>query len=177
MNNGSSTLHASARPISEKYLQLTDACPSCQTSNHPKSDHNCASCGLFHHLACASFKKEESSSICTWLCQTCLFPEHATLFSPQPSTEPSMNKHLLDERELPMVSPNCVNNVLKRISQLRRFYRIPIRIPVAEVIDRMITSALNIEWNNLVSFPILAFGLPINPNMQVPLSHPSSVQI
>ena len=84
-----------------------------------------------------------------------------------------MNKHLLDERELPMNSPNCIDNadhVLKRISQLRRFYRIPIRIPkscqipVAEAIDRTITSASNTDWNNLVSFPILALGVPISPN-------------
>ena len=70
-----------------------------------------------------------------------------------------------------MDSPNCVDNadnVLKRISQLRRFYRIPIRIPVAEAlaeaIDRTITSASNTDWNNLVSFPILALGVPISPN-------------
>ena len=76
-----------------------------------------------------------------------------------------------------MDSPNCVDNadnVLKRISQLRRFYRIPIRIPksyrisvavaLAEAIDRTITSASNTDWNNLVSFPILALGVPISPN-------------
>ena len=66
------------------------------------------------------------------------------------------------------------HNVLKRISQLRRFYRIHIRIqkscriPVsealAETIDRTITSASNTDWNNFVSFPILALGVPISPN-------------
>ena len=84
-----------------------------------------------------------------------------------------MNKHVLDERELPMDSPNCVDNadnVLKRISPLRRFYRIPFRIPkscripFAEAIDRTITSASNTDWNNLVSFPILALDVPISPN-------------
>ena len=88
-----------------------------------------------------------------------------------------MNKHLLDERELPMDSPNCVDNadnVLKRISQLRRFLYIPIRIPkscripvaeaLAEAIDRTVTSASNTDWNNLVSFPMLALGAPISPN-------------
>ena len=96
---------------------------------------------------------------------------------PQPSTAPSMNQHLSDERELPMDSPNCVDNadnVLKRISQLRRFYRIPIRIPkscripvaeaLAEAIDRTITSASNTDWNNFVCFPIPALGVPISPN-------------
>ena len=33
-----------------------------------------------------------------------------------------------------------------------------------EAIDRLITSASNTDWNNLVSFPILAFGAPISPN-------------
>ena len=74
-----------------------------------------------------------------------------------------------------MNSPNCVDNadnVLKRISQLRRFYRIPIRIPrscripvaeaLAEVIYRTIISASNTDWNNFVSFPILALGVPIS---------------
>ena len=169
VNNGSSTLPGSARPVSETYFQSTDVCP-CQTSNHRRSGRYCASCGLFYHLACARLKKAESSGLRTWLCQRCLFPEHATLSSPQPSTAPSMNQHLLDERELPMDSPNCVDkadNVLKRISQLRRFYRIPIRIPVAEAlaeaIDRTITSASNTDWNNFVSFPILALGAPISP--------------
>ena len=93
--------------------------------------------------------------------------------NPQPSAAPFMNKHLPDERELPMNSPSCVDNadyVQKRISQLRRFYRIPIRIPkscripVAESIDRTITSASNTDWNNLVFFHILAMGVPISPN-------------
>ena len=173
VNNGSSILTGSARPVSETYIQSTDACPSYQTSNHRKSGRHCASCGIFYHLACARLKKVESSGLRTWLCQRCIFPEHATLSSPQPSTAPYMNQHLLDERELPMDSPNCVDNadnVLKRISQLRRFYRIPIRIPkscripVAEAIDRTITSASNTDWNNFVSFPILALGVPISPN-------------
>ena len=89
------------------------------TSNHRKSGRHCASCGLFYHLVCARLKKTESSSLRSWLYQRCLFPEHATLSSPQPSTTLSMNKHLLDERELPMDSPNCVDNadiVLRRIS-------------------------------------------------------------
>ena len=171
VNNGSSTLPGSARPVSETYFQSTDVCPSCQTSNHRRSGRYCASCGLFYHLACARLKKAESSGLRTWLCQRCLFPEHATLSSPQSSTAPSTNQHLLDERELSMNSPNCVDNadnVLKRISQLRRFYRIPIRIPVAEAlanaIDRTITSASNTDWNNFVSFPILALGVPISPS-------------
>ena len=173
VSNGSSILPGSARPVSETYFQSTDVCPSCQTSNHHKSGRYCASCGLFYHISCARLKKAESSGLRTWLCQRCLFPEHATLSSPQPSTAPSMNQHLSDERELPMDSPNCVDNadnVLKRISQLRRFYRIPIRIPkscripVAAAIDRTITSASNTDWNNFVSFPILALGVPISPN-------------
>ena len=176
MSNGSSTLPGSANPVSETYFQSTDLCPSCQTSNHRKSGRYCASCDLFYHLACARLKKVESSGLRTWLCQRCLFPDHATLSSPRPSTAPSMNRHLL-ERELPMNSPNCVDNadnVLKRISQLRRFYRIPIRIqkscriPVAEAlaeaIDRTITSASITDWNNFVSFPILALGVPISPS-------------
>ena len=138
----------------------------------------------FYHLACARLKKAEASGLRSWLCQRCLFQEHATLSSPQPSTTPSMKKHLLDERELPMDSPNCVDNadnVLMRISQLRRFYRIPIRIPkscrfpVADAVDRTITSASNTDWNNLVSFPMLALGVPISPNNAG--SSPSSVQI
>ena len=176
VNNDSSTLTGSARPVSETYFQSTDVCPSCQTSNHRKSGRYCASCGIFYHLACARLKKAESSGLRTWLCQRCLFPEHATLSSSQPSTAPSMNQHLSDEREL-LDSPNCVDNadnVLKRVSQLRRFYRIPIRIPkscripvaeaLAEAIDRTITSASNTDWNNFVSFPILALGVPISPN-------------
>ena len=173
VNNGSSTLLGSARPVSETYFQSTDVCPSCQTSNHSKSGRYCASCGIFYHLACPRLQKAESSGLRTWLCQRCLFTEHAILSSPQLSTAPSMNKHLLDKREQPMDSPNCVDNadnVLKRISQLHRFYRIPIRIPksyripVAEAIDRTITSASNTDWNNLVSFHILALGAPISPN-------------
>ena len=177
VSNGSSILPGSARPITETYFQSTDVCPSCQTSNHRKSGRYCVSCGLFYHLACARLKKAESSGLRTWPCQRCLFSEHATLSSPQPSTAPSMNQHLLDERELPMDSPNCVDNadnVLKRISQLRRFYRIPIRIPkscrisvaeaLAEAIDRTITSASNTESNNFISFPILALGVPISQN-------------
>ena len=173
VSNGSSILPGSARPVTETYFQSTDVCPSCQTSNHRKSGRYCASCGLFYHLACARLKKAESSGLRKWLCQRCLFPEHATLSSSQPSTAPSMNQHLSDERELPMDSPNCVDNadnVLKRISQLRRFYRSPIRIPkscrisVAEAIDRTITSASNTHWNNFVCFPILALGVPISPN-------------
>ena len=126
-----------------------------------------------YNLACARLKKAESSSLCTLLCQCCLFPEHATLSSPQPSTAPSMNKHLLNERELLMNSPTYIDNadnILKLISQLRRFYRIHIRIlkssqnPVAEAIDRTIISASNTDWNNLVFPPILAFGEPISPN-------------
>ena len=164
-------------PSSETYFQSTDVCPSCQTSNHRKSGRYCASCGIFCHRACASLKKTESSGLRSWLCQHCLFPEHASLSSPQPSTAPSMNKHLLDERELPIDSPNCVDNadnVQKRIPQIRRFYRIPIRIPKsyripvaeahAEAIDRTITSASNTNWKNLVSFPMLALGVPISPN-------------
>ena len=177
VSNGSSTLPGSARPVSETYFQSTDVCSSCQTSNHRKSGRYCVSCGLFYHLACTRLKKAESSGLRTWLFQRCLFPEHATLSSPRPSTAPSMNQHLLDERELPMNSPNCVDNadnVLKRISQLRRFYRIPIRIPkscripvaeaLAEAINRTITSASNTDWNNFVSFPILALGVPISPS-------------
>ena len=180
VNNGSSTLPGSARPVSETYFQSTDVCPSCQTSNHRRSGRYCASCGLFHHLVCARLKKAESSGLRTWLCQRCLFPEHATLSSPQSSTAPSMNQHLLYERELPMNSPNCVDNadnILKRISQLRRFYRIPIRIPkscripvaeaLADAIDRTITSASNTDWNFFVSISILALGVPINPSNAV----------
>ena len=126
----------------------------------------------FCHLACGRLKKAEYSSLRMWLYQRCLFQEHATLYSPQPSTAPSMNRHLPDERD----SPSCVDNadnVLKRISQLHRFYRIHIRIPkscripvaeaLAEAIDRTITSASNADSNNLVLFPILAFGVPISP--------------
>ena len=182
VNNGSSTLPGSTRPISETYFQSTDVCPSCQTSNHCKSGRYCASCGIFYYLACTRLKKAESSGLRTRICQRCLFPEHATLSSPQPSTAPYMNKHLLDERELPMDSSNCVDNadnVLKRISQLRRFYRIPIRMPkscripvaeaLAEAIDWTITLASNTYWNNLVSFQILSYlilalGVPISPN-------------
>ena len=98
-------------------------------------------------------------------------PEHATLSSPQSSTAPSMNQHLLDERELPMNSPNCVDNadnVLKRISQLRRFYRIPIRIPVAEALAKRLTGRsprLRIRTGTIfVSFPVLALGVPISPS-------------
>ena len=82
-------------------------------------------------------------------------------------------------------SVSCVDNadnVLKRISQLHRFHRIPIRIPkscripVAEAIDQTITSASNTVWNNLVFFHYLAFGVPISPNTAgSSLSHPSSV--
>ena len=83
-----------------------------------------------------------------------------------------------------MGSLNCVDNadsVLKRISQLRRFCRIPIRIPVTEAlteaIDRTTTSASNTDCNNSFSFPMHALGASISPNTaQVPLSHPSSVQ-
>ena len=124
VNNGSSTLPGSACSVTETYCQSTDVCPSCQMLNHCKSGRYCASCGILYHLACACLKKAETSGLRTWLCQHCLFPEHATLSSPQPSTAPSMNKHLLDERELLMDSPNCVDNadnVLKRISQLCRF--------------------------------------------------------
>ena len=180
VNNGSSTLLGSARPVSQTYFQSTDVCPSCQTSNHSKSGRYCASCGIFYHLACARLKKAESSGLRTWLCQRCLFPERAILSSPQLSTAPSMNKHLLDKREQPMDSPNCVDNadnVLKRISQLHRFYRIPIRIPVAEAlaeaIDRTITPASNTDWNNFAPF-IFSLWAQIT---QVPPSHPSSVQI
>ena len=171
VSNGSSILSGSARPVTETYFQSTDVCP-CQTSNRRKSGRYCASCGVFYHLACARLKKAESSVLRTWLCQRCLFPEHATLSSSQPSTAPSMKQHLSDERELPMDSPKCVDiadNVLKRISQLRRFYRIPTRIPkscripVAEAIDRTTTSASNTDWNNFVCFHILALGVPINP--------------
>ena len=183
VNNGSSTLTGSTRPVSETYFQSTDVCPSCQTSNHRKSGCYCASCCLSYHLDCAHLKKAESSSIRTWLCQRCLFPEHASLTSAQPSAALFMNKHLPDERELPMNSPSCVDNadnVLKRISQLSRFYRIPIRIPkscripvseaLTEAIDRTITLTSNTDWNNLVFFPILALGVPFSP-----LSHPSSL--
>ena len=171
VNNGSSTLPGSARPVSETFFQSIDVCPSCQTSYHRKSCRYCASCGLFYHIACARLKKAESSSLRTWLCQRSLFSEHATLSSPQPSTAPSLNRHLPVERELPMHSPSCVDNsdnVLKRISQHRRFYRIPTRIPkscripvseaFADAIERTITSASNTDWNNLVFFPILALG-------------------
>ena len=177
VSNGSSILPGSARPVTVTYFQSTDVCPSCQTSNHRKSGRYCASCGLFYHLACARLKKAESSGLRKWLCQCCLFPEHATLSSSQTSTAPSMSQHLSDEREQPMDSPNCVDNadnVLKTISQLRRFYRIPIRIPkscripvaeaLTEAIDRMITSASNTDWNNFLCFPILALGVPIIPS-------------
>ena len=180
MNNGSSTLPGSARPDSETYFQSTDVCP-CQTSNHRKSGRYCASCGLFYHLACARLKKAESSGLRTWLCQRRLFPEHATLSSPQPSTAPSMNQHLLDERELPMNSPNCVDNadnVLKRISQLRRFYRIPIRIPkscripVAEAMTGR-SPRIRIRTGIILS-PFLSslWAYRSAQATQVPLSHP-----
>ena len=72
-----------------------------------------------------------------------------------------------------MKSTSCVDNAdnaLKRISQLRRFYRIHFRIPksclipVAEAIDRTITLASNTDRINLVCFPILALDVPISPN-------------
>ena len=167
VNNGSSTLPGSAQPVSETYFQSTDVCPSCQTSNHRKSGRYCASCGLFYHLACVRLKKAESSGLRTWLCQRCLFPEHATLSSPQPSTAPSMNQHLLDERELPMNSPNCVDNadnVLKKISQLSRFYRIPIRIPkscripVAEALAEAIDLGFEYGLEQFCLFSYPRFG-------------------
>ena len=105
VNNGSSTLPGSARPDSGTCFQSTDVCPSSQTSNQRKSGRYFASCGLFYHLACARLKKAELSSLRTWLCQRCLFAKHATLSSPQSSKAPTMNKHLLDERQLPMNSP------------------------------------------------------------------------
>ena len=86
-----------------------------------------------------------------------------------------MNQHLLDKRKLPMNSPNCVDNadnVLKRISQLRRFYRIPMRIqkscriPVAEAIDRTITSASNTDWNNFVSISYPRIGRTDQPKQR-----------
>ena len=108
---------------------------------------------------------------------TLSIPRTCNPLFPQPSTAPYMNQHLLDERELPMNSPNFVDNadnVLKRISQLSRFYRIPIRIPkscripvaeaLADAIDRTITSASFTDWNNFVSFHILALGVPISPS-------------
>ena len=57
--------------------------------------------------------------------------------------------------------PSCVDNadnVLMRISQLRCFCRIPIRIPKScrIPVTEAITSASNTDWNNLVFFPILA---------------------
>ena len=72
---------------------------------------------------------------------------------------------------------------MKRVSPLRRFCRIPIRIhkscriPVAEAhvdaIDRTPTSVLNTEWNSFVFIPILALDIPISPNTAE--SHRSSV--
>ena len=139
------------------------------------------------------FKKAESSGLRTWLCQRCLFPEHATLSSPQPSTAPSLNQHLSDERELPMDSPNCVDNadnVLKRISQLRRFYCIPIRIPVADALAESLlpkllpkrltgrSPLLRIRTGTIL-FPFISslWAYRSAQTTQVHLSHPSSVQI
>ena len=96
---------------------------------------------------------------------------------PQPSTAPSMHKHLLGQQEVRFNSAMCVDNadiILKQISQLCRFCRILIRIPksfcfpfaeaLADAIDRTLTSVLSAEWNSFVFFPILALGVPISPN-------------
>ena len=129
---------------------------------------------FFCHLVCARLKKVKSLSLCTWLCHR-FPPENATLSSSQPSTAPSMYKHLPGEQEVRF--NRCVENtaiILKRLSQLRRFYRIPIRIPkscripvaeaLAYAVDRTLTSVSNVEWNSLVLFPIIALGIPISPN-------------
>ena len=90
-NDGSSSL---PRPVSETISQSTDVCPSCQMSKIRKRGRHAASCGLFYHNACARLKKVESSGLCTWICQRCLFHENASLSSSQPTTASSMYKYL-----------------------------------------------------------------------------------
>ena len=88
-----------------------------------------------------------------------------------------MYKHPPGEQEVRFYSARCVDNadiILKRISQLRLFYRSPIRIqkscrvPVAEAladaIDRTTTTVLKTEWDSLVFLHILALGILISPN-------------
>ena len=104
---------------------------------------------------------------------TMSIPRTCPLSFSQPSTMSSMCKHLPDEQEVWFNSPSCVDNadnVLKLISQLRCFHRIPIRIlkscriPIADVIYRTLTSVLNIDWNSLVFLLILTLGVLISTN-------------
>ena len=181
--DGSLSLPISSCPVSETISQSTDVCPSCQMTNYRKRCRHCTSCRLFYHLAGAHLKKAKSSSLRTWLCHRCLFPENAFLTA----VNSKFYVQTSDGRAGSEVQlARCVDNadiILKRIPQLRRFYRIPIRIPkyirisVAEAlpdaIDRTLTSESNTECNSLVVFPILALGIPISPNTTG--SSPSSI--
>ena len=101
-----------------------------------------------------------------------------------------MYKHQLCVQEVRFNTARCVVNadiILKRISQLRRFCRIPnrllnsCRIPVEEVptyaIHRTLTIVSNSEWNSSEFFPILASAFRPVQIRQGPLSFPSSVLI
>ena len=48
--------------------------------------------------------------------------------------------------------------------RIMRSCRIPVTEALAGAIDRTITLSSNTDWNNFVSFPILALGVPISPS-------------
>ena len=77
-----------------------------------------------------------------------------------------MYKHLPGEPKVRFDSARCVDNadiIMKRFSQLRRLYRIPIRVPKSCRIH-VAEAEAEAEWNCLVFFPIHALGIPVSPN-------------
>ena len=145
-------------------------------SNHRKTGRHCASFGLFTILSAPDSRRQNHQVFARGLAIS-VFSHKMPSSLPQSSTAPSTYEHLPGELEDNFNSASCVDNSdinLKRISLLRCFYRIPIRIPkscripvaeaLAVAINRMLTSVSNTELSGLVLFQILSMGISISQN-------------
>ncbi|CAE1327466.1 unnamed protein product [Acanthosepion pharaonis] len=142
-----------------------DRCFSCGSINKRKSIRSCSNCQRSFHLSCVGLTRNASASLVVWSCSYCL-----SLSALQDSV---IHQH--NER-----TQRDASEVLRATSLLRKFRKVPlkipksVRIPAADALATAIDRALNLNSSlgrdYLFSFETLVLGISYNKDPKSPVS-------
>ena len=139
-------------------VKTNDICSLCNVSNNRMS--LCSSCGLFFHLTCVRLGRAESNALRSWFCQHCLSPVSVT--TSIPTEHPTSTQSLADAQ-------------LLALSEKRKTYKIPLKIPIgvriaaAAALVYIVEHALvgyDQSWERLTGFAMVALSTSSTSNPQ-----------